>query len=204
MIYRNYKCMRLRLTIILILLINIQLRVEAQDIIVYEDVRRELVNYGSLEIISVYSYHLKQNSELYLIDIMRSRTFSEPPEFDIKIKKQLTIDFEADSLMLKRIIDFMDNNRFLDSLYVRINDRYINIKTTDNIFCDYETLVVIDFVHRYKGELMQTYTKIDDINQLDLLISGLEDILGVKKPKFLKDYKESIRKLRDIKYCPLN
>jgi hypothetical protein len=73
-----------------IILLGVFLTTNAQKTITYEKLRDELINSSEPEIISIYSNHLEQKSELYLIDLIKDGILSEPPSYDKETKKQLT------------------------------------------------------------------------------------------------------------------
>src|SRR5690554_6551942 len=73
-----------------IILLGVFLTTNAQKTITYEKLRDELINSSEPEIISIYSNHLEQKSELYLIDLVKDGILSEPPLYDTETKKQLT------------------------------------------------------------------------------------------------------------------
>ena len=92
-----------------IILLGVFLTTNAQKTITYEKLRDELINSSEPEIISIYSNHLEQKSELYLIDLVKDGILSEPPLYDTETKKQLTAEIVTTSELRKQIVDSLNS-----------------------------------------------------------------------------------------------
>jgi hypothetical protein len=115
-----------------LILLGFFLITNAQKTITFEKLRDELINSSEPAVISIYSNQLEQKNELYLIDLVKDGILSEPPLYDTETKKQLTAEIVTTSAVRKRIVDSLNSNGFLDTLYLRTDTVYTNIKTPND------------------------------------------------------------------------
>ncbi len=180
-----------------ILLLGVFLTTNAQKTVTYEKLHNELVNCSEPDLISIYSYQLEQKSELYLIDLVKYGILSEPPLFDTKTKKQLTAEIVINSTYRKEIVDSLNSNGFLDTLYLRIDTVYTNIMTPTDYFEIDKPLIVIEILHGYDGGIMQTYLKVNDNEQADKLLEIINKVMDKKQRGLIKQYRENIKRLEN-------
>ncbi|PKQ64367.1 hypothetical protein BZG02_05990 [Labilibaculum filiforme] len=180
-----------------ILLLGIFLTTNAQKTITYEKLQDELINSSVPDIISIYSYHLEQKAELYLIDLVKDSILSEPPLYNSETKKQLTAEIVTIPEIRKRIVDSLNSNGFLDILYLRTDTVYTNIRTPNDYFVIDKPLIVVEILHGYDSGIMQSYIKVDDKEQVDKLLAIINDILSKKQRKVFKQYRENIKNLEN-------
>ncbi|WP_054717642.1 hypothetical protein [Marinifilum fragile] len=180
-----------------IILTAVVFSANAQTAISYEKVLSDLLNSSKCALISIYSNQLEQKSELYLIDLVNEDVLSEPPIFDAKTKKYITADIVTNSKERKLIINCLNSRGLLDSLYVRINESYTNIKSLNDNFEISEPLMVIEIMLGVESEIMQTFVKIEDINQAEGILMEIDKILGEKNQKLFNHYSENIQRLKD-------
>ncbi|BDX39106.1 hypothetical protein CYCD_24610 [Tenuifilaceae bacterium CYCD] len=189
MIDRN---MRILTTIILL---GVFFTTNAQKTITYEKLQDELTNSSEPKIISIYSNHLEQKSELYLIDLVKDSIISGPPLFDKETKKQLTAEIVTTSEIRKRIIDSLKSNGFLNTLYLRTDTVYTNIQTPNDNFLIDKPLIVIEIMHGYDSGIMQTYLKVNDKEQANVLLEIIRNALDTKHWGLIKQYSNNIKRL---------
>ncbi|WP_439185826.1 hypothetical protein [Carboxylicivirga taeanensis] len=180
----------------LLILISLSLTSNGQTTLSYEKIIEGLMNSEESTMISFYSYQLEQESELYFIDLINNEVLTEPPLFDSKTKKQLTADIETNSLERKLIINYLRTNNLLDSLYVRVNQSYINIETPKDNFELSEPLVIIEIMHGLDNTMMQTFVKIEDENQCERILLDISEILKRDNSSYFKQYREGLRRLK--------
>ncbi len=191
---RTDRSMRIITTIILL---GVFLTTNAQKTITYEKLRDELINSSEPEIISIYSNHLEQKSELYLIDLIKDGILSEPPLYDTETKKQLTAEIVTTSELRKRIVDSLNSNGFLDTLYLRTDTVYTNIHTPNDYFVIDKPLIVIEILHGYDSEIIQTYLIVNKKEQADILLEIISNVLDKKQRGLIKQYRENIKRLEN-------
>ena len=178
-----------------IILLGDFLTTNAQKTITYEKLRDELINSSEPEIISIYSNHLEQKSELYLIDLVKDGILSEPPLYDTETKKQLTAEIVTTSELRKQIVDSLNSNGFLDTLYLRTDTIYTNIKTPNDYFVIDKPLIVIEILHGFENGIMQTYLKVNNKEQADIIFEIISSVLDKKQRGLIKQYRENIKRL---------
>ncbi len=179
-----------------ILLLGVCLITNAQKTITYEKLIDELIN-SSEPYITLYSNRLEQKSELYLIELLRDDMLTEPPVFDTESEKQLTADIVTTARVRKRIVDSLYSNGFLDTLYLRTDTVYTNIKSPNDYFVIDKPLIVIEILHGYDNGIMQTYLKVNNRKQVDKLFEIISDELSKKQRRLLRQYHENIKRLEN-------
>jgi hypothetical protein len=180
-----------------LILLGFFLITNAQKTITFEKLRDELINSSEPAVISIYSNQLEQKNELYLIDLVKDGILSEPPLYDTETKKQLTAEIVTTSAVRKRIVDSLNSNGFLDTLYLRTDTVYTNIKTPNDYFVIDKPLIVVEILHGYDSGIMQSYIKVNDKEQVDKLLAIISDILSKKQLKVFNQYRENIKSLEN-------
>lgn len=180
-----------------IILLGVFFTSNAQKKITYEKLRDELINSSEPEIISIYSNHLEQKTELYLIDLVKDGILSEPPLYNTETKKQLTAEIVTTSELRKQIVDSLNSNGFLDTLYLRTDTVYTNIKTQNDYFVIGKPMIVIEILHGYENGIMQTYLKINNKERVNILLEIFSNVLDKKQREIIKQYRENIKRLEN-------
>ncbi|MGQ1911204.1 hypothetical protein ACT3CE_15640 [Marinifilum sp. RC60d5] len=178
-----------------ILLFGTFLITNAQKTITYEKLLDELINSSEPDIISIYSYQLEQKAELYLIDLVMDGILSEPPLYNTETKTQLTAEIVTTAEVRKRIVNSLNSNGFLDSLYLRTDTVYTNLKVHNDYFVIERPLIVLEILHGYEGGIMQTYIKVDSDMRVDKILEILSANLNKKQQRFFKQFGENIKRL---------
>ncbi|NME72915.1 hypothetical protein [Flammeovirga aprica] len=178
-----------------IILLGLFLTTNAQKTITYEKLKDELINSSEPEIISIYSNQLEQKNELYLIDLVKDGILSEPPLYNSETEKQLTTEIVTTSEVRKRIVDTLNANGFLDTLYLRTDTVYSNIKFPNDNFIIDKPLIVIEILHGYDSGIMQSYIKVDNKEQVDRLVEILSTDLKKKQQRVFEQFGENIKRL---------
>jgi len=181
--------------LVVILLIGICLTSNAQKTITYDKLHKELVNYPESAMISIYSNQLEEKSQFYLIELVTDFTLYGPPIFDNETQKQLTTDILTTGIERKQIIDYLNNNGFLEKLYLRIDQHYSNIRNHKDSFLINEPLIVFEIFHTYENQHIQTYLKLDDFEKANKLLISIGKILDKKERIFFKELSRNIKKL---------
>jgi len=169
--------------------------VSAQDLIKQTSVCNEILNSTEI-IISLYSHHLKEKSELNQIHIVREGLLTDPPIIGIKREVLLNVDIITNFKERKNIIEYFYSKGFLDTLYLRINDLYINIENITDTFTIEEPFIVVDIFHNYMNSFMLSFFKINEFEVADKLLCDLKKFIEEENHWYIEKFRENIKKLK--------
>jgi hypothetical protein len=69
--------------------------------------------------------------------------------------------------------------------------------TQNDYFVIEKPLIVIEILHGYDSGIMQTYLKVNNKEQADILLEIISNVLDKKQRGLIKQYRENIKRLEN-------